>query len=446
MTTLNSATVYLHPLGCAKNTVNSEQMLALLVSAGYQITANPEEADAAIVNTCGFIDSAKAEAIDIILQLAALKEEGRLRALIVAGCLAQRYHGDIPAEIPEVDAVLGVGSYTDIVAAVDTALARAPQPGKPGLWLAPRESADLDGSRVLLSPPYWAWLRIAEGCDNRCAYCAIPEIRGPFRSRTIESIVEEAKILLAQGAKELILIAQDTTRYGLDRYGRLALLDLVRALEPLDGLDWLRIHYLYPDEIDDALLEHIAASDKILHYFDIPIQHIAGPVLAAMNRRGDGALIRRRIAQIRALCPDSVIRTSLIVGFPGETQADFEELYHFLQQNKLERVGIFCYSQEEGTAAAAMAGQVPEEIKRQRQESLYALQQDIMEAHGESLCGKALTVLCCGIDEQGRGWGRSFMDSPDVDGAVFFEGGTEGAFSNVRILWADGCDLYGELV
>jgi len=443
---LNSATIYLHPLGCAKNTVNSEQMLALLAGAGYQITANPLEADAAIVNTCGFIDSAKSEAIDIILQLAALKEEGQLKALIVAGCLAQRYHGDIPSEIPEVDAVLGVGSYTDIVAAVDTALSREAAPGQPELWLASKESADLDGGRVLLNPPYWAWLRIAEGCDNRCAYCAIPEIRGPFRSRSVERIVDEAKTLVDMGAKELILIAQDTTRYGLDRYGRLALLDLIKALESIEGLRWLRIHYLYPDEIDDALLEHIASSHKVLHYFDIPIQHIADPVLAAMNRRGDSALIRRRIAQIRRLCPDAIIRTSLIVGFPGERQSDFEELHGFLQQNKLERVGIFCYSQEEGTAAAAMAGQVPEAVKRQRQESLYALQQDIMEAHGESLRGKTLTVLCCGVDENGRGWGRSYMDSPDVDGAVFFEGGTEGEFSAVRILWADGCDLYGELV
>ena len=442
---MNSATVYLHPLGCAKNTVNSEQMLALLVVAGYQITANPVEADAAIVNTCGFIDSAKAEAIDIILQLAALKEDGQLKALIVAGCLAQRYHGDIPAEIPEVDAIVGVGSYTDIVAAVDAALARADETSAPGLWLADRETAQLDGPRVLLSPPYWAWLRIAEGCDNRCAYCAIPEIRGPFRSRSIENIVEEAKNLVKMGAKEIILIAQDTTRYGLDRYGRLALLDLIRALEPIEGLRWLRIHYLYPDEIDDALLAHIASSQKVLHYFDIPIQHIADPVLAAMNRRGDGALIRRRIAQIRRLCPDAIIRTSLIVGFPRERQSDFEELHSFLQQNKLERVGIFCYSQEEGTTAAAMVGQVPEEVKRQRQESLYALQQEIMEAHSEGLRGKTLTVLCCGVDEQGRGWGRSYMDSPDVDGAVFFEGGTEGDFSAVRILWADGCDLYGEL-
>lgn len=437
--------IYMHTLGCAKNTVNTEQMLALLLKAGHIAVMQPDDAEVAVVNTCGFIDTAKSEAIEAILSLARLKREGGLKALIACGCLTERYKDDFSAQLPEVDAILGVGSYTDIVAAVEAALAPRQNGGCHGFF-APKQEALLDGPRALTSPGYWAWLKIAEGCDNRCAYCAIPDIRGPFRSRSMESVVDEARQLAEAGVKEIILIAQDTTRYGLDIYGRLALADLLKKLEAIKDIRWIRIHYLYPDEISEELLDVIAASQKIVHYFDIPMQHISDMVLTRMNRRGGSALIRRRIEQIRAAMPDAIIRTSLIAGFPGETQEDFDRLYDFLQLYRLERVGIFCYSQEEGTPAANMPGQVSEETCLQRQEALYMLQQEIMEQHGQSLVSRRLEVLCCGKDAEGRVWGRSYMDSPDVDGAVYFDAGQEGHFYDVEILWADGCDLYGKRV
>jgi ribosomal protein S12 methylthiotransferase len=346
-------------------------------------------------------------------------------------------------ELPEVDAILGVGSYTDVVAAVDAALARtADHP----VCMAPAATAALDGARARLTPPYWAWLRIAEGCDNRCAYCAIPDIRGPFRSRPMDSIVAEAETLAAEGAREIILIAQDTTRYGLDIYGHLALEELLARLEQVDGVHWIRVHYLYPDELSDALLARFAGSRKILPYFDIPIQHIADPVLKSMHRRGDGVLIRRRIDDIRRLCPDAVIRTSLIAGFPGETEADFLELCAFLRQYRLERVGIFCYSQEDGTPAAALPGQIDEATKQRRQAELYAIQEAVMAEKSAARVGQTLEALCCGVDAEGRGWGRTYMDSPDIDGVIYFEGGAEGAIYPVAITHADGPDLFGVIV
>ncbi len=440
--TILKVKVYIHSLGCAKNLVNSEQMAALITQAGMEIVKQAELCDVAVVNTCGFIDAAKAEAIDAILSIAPLKQQGGLKALIMAGCLSERYRDQVFEQLPEVDAVLGTGSYTDIVPAIKGALSGA----KYARYEA-SSNAELGGNRLLMTPKYSAYLRVAEGCDNRCSYCVIPDLRGPFRSRTIESLVEESKTLAQNGVTELILIAQDTTRYGTDIYGERALLKLVKQLEQIEGIRWIRLHYLYPDELDESLLEHIAQSEKILHYFDLPLQHISDKILSDMNRRGDSELIKKRLDTVRRLMPDSIIRTSLIVGFPGETEEDFDLLYDFLAQYKLERVGVFTYSAEEGTPAAEMENQVPEHIKEQRRESIYRLQQDIMEAHSEQTVGKLLWVLCCGQDEQGRQYGRSFMDSPDIDGAVYFEDETvkEGQYAQVRITYADGPDLYGKV-
>ena len=436
--------VYLLSLGCAKNLVNSEQMLGLLQQAGMELLQQPEGADAAIVNTCGFIDNAKSEAIQAILELAELKKQGKLRALIVTGCLTQRYQSDFLRELPEVDAALGTGSYDSIVEAVQGALSASPRRE----YFAPREESSLTGHRVLLTPQYSAYLRIAEGCDNRCSYCVIPMIRGAFRSAPMEALVEEAQRLAESGVRELLVVAQDITRYGLDLYGRRRLSDLLRELEQIPGISWIRLHYLYPDEMDDELLETVAASRKILHYFDIPIQHINDRVLRDMNRRGGGQLIRERIRRLRALMPDAILRTSLIVGFPGETEEEFQELYDFLEQYRLERVGIFCYSQEEGSPAAEMPDQIPEEVKERRQAELYALQERIMDDFSQKQIGRTLEVLCCGRDEDGRCFGRSYMDSVEIDGQVYFESedAREGAIVPVRIDYAEGCDLYGRVV
>lgn len=435
--------VFLLSLGCAKNLVNSEQMLALLQQAGMEIAEQPVGCDAAIVNTCGFIDSAKSEAIEAILQLAELKRNGDIRALIVTGCLTERYQKDFLEELPEVDAALGTGSYGDIVQAVQCALS-----GDEGArtYFAPQDGGCLTGARRLLTPGYSAYLRIAEGCDNRCSYCVIPFIRGRFRSVPMEQLVEEARDLVARGARELLIIAQDITRYGTDLYGRHRLADLLRELEQIEDLRWIRLHYLYPDELDDELLMVCAQSTKILHYFDIPIQHSNDRVLKAMNRRGDGQLIRERIRRIRELMPNAVIRTSLIVGFPGETEEEFEDLYQFLSTYRLERAGVFCYSQEEGSAAAKLPDQIDEAVKENRRARIYQLQEEIMEEKSQALIGKTLTVLCCGRDEAGNLYGRSYMDSPDIDGVVYFDRPETqpGEFVPVTITDAEGCDLYGK--
>lgn len=433
--------IYLLSLGCPKNLVNSEQMLAILKNGGMEIVESPEKADAAIVNTCGFIDAAKEEAINAILSLAALKSEGGLSALVVTGCLAERYKDEFLRELPEVDAVLGTGSYQNILEAVQGAMEHC----APIELFAPQESSPIEGERVLLTPKYSAYLKIAEGCDNRCSYCVIPSLRGAYRSLPLEELVSRAEALAAEGVRELLIVAQDITRYGTDIYGRRMLAELLRRLCGIEGVRWIRLHYLYPDEIDDELLRVVAENDKILKYFDLPLQHINDRILKEMNRRGGGALIRERIDRIRSLMPDSVIRTSLIVGFPGETEDEFEELYDFLAEYRLERVGVFAYSCEEGTPAADMPEQVPEPVKEARRARLYALQEEIMNEHSASLIGKTLTVLCCGRDESGRQYGRSYMDAPEIDGAVYFEeeSAAEGDFIDIRIDRAEGCDLYG---
>ena len=436
--------VYLLPLGCAKNLCNAELMLGHLVNAGMELMETPEGADVAVVNTCGFIESAKTEAIEAILELAELKKQGVIRALVVTGCLTQRYQEDFLAELPEVDCAMGVGSGDDIVDAVLEALNGGPKKA----WFKPREANCLTGDRVLLTPEYAAYLRIAEGCDNKCAYCVIPDIRGAFRSVPMEDVIAEAESLAACGTKEVLVVAQDITRYGLDLYGKCSLAELLRRLEKVEGIEWIRLHYLYPDEMPDELLEVIAQSSKILHYFDIPIQHINDRVLRDMNRRGDGALIRDRITKLRQLMPDAVIRTSLIVGFPGETEEEYQELYDFLAEYRLERVGIFCYSQEEGSKAALMPNQVDEDVKERRRAELYALQEEVMDEASARQIGRVLKVLCCGREEEDQCFGRSYMDSIDIDGLVYFESPTaqEGDFVTVKITYAEGCDLYGTVL
>ena len=434
--------IHLISLGCAKNQVNAEQMLYLLEQAGYELTEDIGEADAAVVNTCGFIESAKKEAIDTILTVAEYKKNGNLKALIVTGCLSERYKDEILEAMPEVDAVCGTGSYDKVVEAVDSALK-----GKKASFFGDINAKEVDCGRVLLNTPYSAYLKIAEGCDNRCHYCVIPSLRGSYRSRPMESLIKEAETLAQSGVKELMVVAQDISRYGTDLYGERRLHALVDELCKIDGIEWIRLHYLYPDEIDDVLLETIRDQKKVLKYFDIPIQHINDRVLKSMNRRGSGKLIRERIDKIRAMMPDAVIRTSLIVGFPGETEEEYEELKNFLEEYKLERAGVFAYSREEGSVAYDMPDQIDEDVKLKRQSELFALQTDIMDMLSEKYIGKTYKVLCEGFDEEEQMcYGRTYMDSPDIDGIVYFEGDAdEGDFVDVEINDAVGCILYGKV-
>ena len=429
-------------LGCAKNLVNSEQMLYLLSEAGYTLVPEPEGADFAVVNTCGFIDAAKTEAIDTILELAELKKAGKLGGLIVTGCLSERYQDSILEELPEIDAVLGVGSFGDIVRAADAVMA--------GSRLArfSDNNAPVDEiPRVVSTGPAWAYLRIAEGCNNFCAFCAIPYIRGRYRSRPIEAVLEEARDLAAHGVKELIVIAQDITRYGTDLYGKRSLARLCRELGEIEGIEWIRLHYLYPDQFDDELIDEIARNDKIVKYLDIPIQHINDGILKRMNRRGTGGEIRALFKTLRERIPGLVLRTSLIAGLPGEGEAEFEELCEFLKEARIERAGVFPFSPEEGTPAASME-HVDEETAQRRAELLMELQAPIMDEFLQGLVGQTLTVLYLYRDEEsGLCVGRSYADSPDIDGLVFFEGDcAEGDMVPVRIADAEDGFLYGEEV
>ena len=428
-------------LGCAKNLVNSEQMLYLMSEAGFTLLPDPDGADLVIVNTCGFIDAAKSEAIDNILEMAELKKAGRLGGLIVTGCLAERYKDSILAELPEIDAVLGVGSFKDIVAAANAVMERRT------LSLFGDQSAPIDElPRVVTTGPGWAWLRIAEGCDNFCAFCAIPFIRGRYRSRTMENILEEARDLAAHGAKELIVIAQDITRYGTDLYGKRMLAELCRRLAEIEGVRWLRLHYLYPDQFDDELIEEIASNDKIVKYLDIPIQHINDTILKRMNRRGTGGEIRALFKKLRERIPGLVLRTSLIAGLPGEGEAEFEELCEFLREARIERAGVFPFSPEEGTPAAEME-HVDFEEARRRADLILELQAPIMDAFCEGFVGKTLDVLCEGYDEEsGMYCGRSYADSPEIDGQVLFDGpGREGEIQPVYIESTEDGLLCGHL-
>ena len=430
-------------LGCAKNLVNSEQMLYLLSEAGYTLVPEPDGADAVIINTCGFIDAAKSEAIDTVLEMAELKKAGKLGKIIVTGCLAERYQDTVMQELPEIDAVLGVGSFGDIVEAVTKALNN-----ESVLRFGDKNAPVEETPRVVSTGPSWAYLRIAEGCNNFCAFCAIPYIRGRYRSREIENVVEEARELAEHGVKELIVIAQDITRYGTDLYGKRCLAELCRRLAEIDGVEWIRLHYLYPDQFDDDLIDEIASNEKIVKYLDIPIQHINNDILKSMNRRGTGDDIRKLFKELRERIPGVVLRTSLISGLPGEGDAEFEELCSFLREAKIERAGVFPFSPEDGTPAAKMPHVDAEEAQR-RADLIMEIQAGVMDEFNASLIGKALEVLCLDYDEDSQMWvGRSCYDSPDIDGLVFFDGdGGEGNIVYVNITAvADDGNLIGEEV
>ena len=436
-------TISLISLGCAKNLVNSEQMLYLLIEAGFTPVPDPDGADAVIINTCGFIDAAKSEAIDTVLEMAELKKSGRLGKIIVTGCLTERYQYTVMQELPEIDAVLGVGSFGDIVETVNKAF-----DGESVSRFGDKNAPVEETPRVISTGPSWAYLRIAEGCNNFCAFCAIPYIRGRYRSRDMENILDEGRELAEHGVKELIVIAQDITRYGTDIYGKRSLAELCRKLSEIDGIEWIRLHYLYPDQFDDELIDEIASNSKIVKYLDIPIQHINNSILKAMNRRGTGDDIRKLFAELRRRIPDVVLRTSLISGLPGEGETEFEELCCFLKEAKIERVGVFPFSPEEGTPAAKMP-HVDYEVAQRRADLIMEIQASVMDEFNASLVGKTLEVICLDYDENEQMWlGRSCYDSPDIDGLVFFEGnGGEGKILDVTItaVSEDG-NLIGEEV
>ena len=429
-------------LGCAKNQVDCERMMYRVQEAGHTVCPDVDGCDVVVINTCGFIDSAKSEAIDYILSTAALKAEGRVGKILVTGCLSQRYQDEIMKEMPEVDGVLGTGSYTEIVPAIE-ALLEDKQVADFGSIDVPEQET----GRVVTTPEHYAFIKIAEGCDNHCAYCVIPSLRGKYRSRQMDDVLYEARMLADSGVKELIVVAQDTSRYGTDLPGHKRLLpELLRQLCQIEGLHWIRVHYVYPDEIDDELIDVMASEPKIVKYLDIPIQHCNDRILKLMNRRGDGEFLKALFARLRNRIPGLVIRTSLITGLPGEGEAEFEELCKFLKEQRLERVGAFAFSPEEGTPAAAM--DYPDsEIAQKRAEIVEMIQSEIMDAYNSAMIGKSMEILVDGYDEEAEQYfGRTYADSPDIDGRVWLacdEPLREGDFVLAQI---DGCvdgDLSG---
>lgn len=434
-------------LGCPKNQVDAEIMLYRLKEAGYEITGNEGEADLVIVNTCGFIEDAKREAIDNILELGQLKEDGSLKGLIVTGCLAERYKNEVIDEMPEIDALLGIGCNADIVSVVERVLS-----GEKGIALfAEKEKLDMDSDRILATPRYTAYLRVADGCDNCCTYCTIPSIRGHFRSRTMESVLDEANRLAKRGVRELVVIAQDTTRYGEDIYGKLMLAELLNKLCEIDGIEWIRILYAYPERITDELLDTMASQPKIMKYIDIPIQHCNGEVLHNMNRRGDRRSLTELIAKIRAKMPDVAIRTTLITGFPGETEEQFTELCEFVNEIGFDRLGCFAYSAEEGTPAAEMDNQCEKSVKERRAEVIMNDQLRIISEKNQEKIGKTLDILVEGYDNYIRCcFGRSYADAPEIDAKIFFAPSSprpsEGDIVKVEIFDTIEYDLLGQQI
>ena len=432
-------------LGCAKNQVDCERMMYRVQEAGHTVKADIVGSDVVVINTCGFIDSAKTEAIDFILQTAALKAEGLVGKILVTGCLSQRYQEEIIREMPEVDGVLGTGSYTEVVPAIEALLAENTV-SEFGSIDAPEQET----GRILTTPEHYAYIKIAEGCDNRCSYCIIPYLRGKFRSRQMDDVLYEARLLAAGGVKELIIVAQDTSRYGTDLPGHKRLLpELLRQLCRIDGFRWIRVHYVYPDEIDDEFIDVMATEPKIVKYLDIPIQHCNSKILRLMNRRGDKAFLEELFAKLRARIPGLVLRTSVITGLPGEGEEEFAELCEFLKEQRLERVGAFPFSPEEGTPAAEM--EFPEaSIAQARAEMVETIQSAIMDDYSEAIIGSTLEVLVDGYDEeQEQYFGRTFADSPDIDGRVWIaseEALSEGSFVMVQIDGLVDGDLSGFVV
>ena len=429
-------------LGCAKNLVDSEHMLALLRAAGWEITEDMAEADVGVVNTCGFIEAAKSEAIETILETAQYKRTGSMKGLVVTGCLVQRYAQEMQQELPEIDAICGTGSYENIVDAANAALG-----GQKAAYMADMASAALEGDRSRLTPSYTAYFKIAEGCSNRCGYCIIPKLRGPYRSREMDALLEEARQLSDAGVKELIVIAQDITKYGMDLPAHKRLLpELLRQLCQLN-FTWVRLHYLYPDQITDELIDVIAEEPKIVKYLDIPLQHVSKRILRAMHRPGDGEEFAALIEKLRARIPGLVLRTSLIVGLPGETEEEFAELCTFLQETAIERVGVFEFSPEEGTEAAELPDQIDAETKANRRLIVEELQSGVLDDYNTSRHGEVMDVLCEGFDDEQQLWfGRTYADSVEVDGHVYFESDEEpqeGTFVPVLITESLGPDLLG---
>lgn len=440
-------------LGCPKNLVDSETMLGLIHEENYEITNDPSEAEIIIVNTCGFIESAKEESINTILQMAEYKKSGSCKYIIVTGCLSQRYAEELFNELPEADAIAGVEVYDEIGSIIKRVMNGERfimlERSKPDVIYTSKESFL---PRILTTPSYTAYLKIAEGCDNCCSYCAIPKIRGPYRSKPMEQVLKEAKALAANGVKELIVVAQDTTRYGEDLPGgKLLLADLLKELNKIESFKWIRVMYCYPNNFTDELIETFASLDKVCKYVDLPLQHASNRLLASMNRYDTREEVETLLAKLRKRIPGIVIRTTFIVGFPGETDADFEELKEFVEQQRFENAGVFAYSQEEGTVAGAMPNQIPDEIKQERYHELMALQAQISEEIHKDTEGQTLEVLVEGIEEDGSGlhYGRSYREAPDIDGLVFIENPGDikpGCFIKVNILQGFTYESVGERI
>lgn len=432
-------------LGCPKNQVDAEHMLALMDAEGWEIVDYVDGCDAVIVNTCGFIDDAKKEAIENILDMVELKKEGVISKIIVTGCLAQRYKDEIVKEIPEVDAVIGIGANGDIIKTVEEVMSGVDTIEK----YPPQCDLPLEGQRILTTPQYWAYLKIGEGCSNRCTYCTIPSIRGNMRSRSMENVIDEAKQLAESGVKELILIAQDTTSYGLDLYGELKLPELLNELCKIDSIEWIRLLYCYPDRITDELIETMKNQEKVVNYIDLPLQHADDKILKAMNRRGDQALIRNVISKLRTEIPDVVIRTTFIVGFPGEGEEEFETLAEFVNEIEFDRLGVFTFSPQEGTPAFDMEDQVDEDIKTRRGEVIMQDQYSIMEEKNNEKIGKTYKVVVEDYDGYSDSYtGRTYMDAPEIDGLVKFTSHKDldiGDFVDVEIFDVEDYDLIGEV-
>ena len=430
-------------LGCPKNQVDGEALLAKLKKAGYEIVNNIEDSDVMIINTCGFIEQAKKEAIDTILEVAEYKNAGLISAIVVTGCLAERYQDEIIKEMPEVDAVLGIGANSDIVKTCDKALCGIVTTSFPNKCYL-----SINDERIISTPSHWAYLKIAEGCDNRCSYCAIPGIRGGFRSRTIESCVDEAKALAESGVKELILIAQDTTKYGQDLYGKYSLDILLKELVKIDGIEWIRLFYCYPQRITDSLINVIANEEKVCNYIDIPLQHSDKTVLKNMNRVGDGDDYRALISKMRKALPDLALRTTFMVGFPGETDEQFENLCKFTEDLKFDKMGCFTFSPEEDTPAYDMQNQIDDDVKVRRQEVLMNKQYSITEELNKQRIGRIYKVIIDTFDGE-KYVGRSYMDSPEIDSGIIFTCDNNlniGDFVNVEITDYNGYDLIGEAI
>ncbi len=437
--------IYFSSLGCDKNLSDSEHMLALLSDAGYEFTDQPEEAEIAVVNSCCFIGDAKEESIGEILSLAKYKKEGKLQALIVTGCLSERYQEEFLTELPEVDGILGISSWDRIVTTVEEALKGT----KPHLFDDKNRLCHTK-KRVVTTGGHYAYLKIAEGCGKFCTYCVIPYVRGLFRSVPMEDLLKEAEELVSGGVQELILVAQETTLYGTDLYGRKALPELIRKLAEIPDLKWIRLLYCYPEEINDELIETLRTVEKAVPYLDIPIQHASDMVLKRMNRKTDQKSIRETVDKLRRAIPDITLRTTLITGFPGETEEDFETLKKFVSELRFERLGVFAYSKEEGTPASKMKDQVPKRIREKRRDAIMAIQQQISKEHLKSMIGKTLDVIVEGrlTDEEDAYIGRTVMDAPDVDGYIFFTSSLDlvsGTFVRVTVTDSNEYDLIGEL-